>query len=498
MAAEAAGCSTMRVVLLLALSLLVQPAGPARGADPLARVIGAWEGTVAHGGERTRVILEFVRSRDNVVMLVSLPAIHAWRFPAAVATMHDARITAGSASIEFDPAADTLTTTIPSELVPKYPMKATLHRRGAVKPDPRPSIDAAQRQPAWTAALGAPAWADVAFFDGQVIAGAEDGTLRAFDTSGRARWTFTAGGAIRARASQIARDLLVQADDGMLYRVDGRTGTLRWRVKVSAPVKRVPLADPASRYENRASAVAVEGARLYLGTHDGQVLALDARDGRAIWSFKTGDAVIATPVLAHGRVYCGSFDGRVYALDAASGALVWKHDTGGAVTSAVAVSGDRILSGSRSYDFEGLDATTGAPAWTRYFWFSWVESPATVAGSSAYVGSSDAAKVFSIDTATGRVAWAADVGGSAWGQPAVGGDAVYQGVAGVLHYIAPHAGALVALDRSSGRVRWWYPARAPEPAPSTLAAYGFAGSVALGPRHVFAAGLDGVLYAFAR
>jgi outer membrane protein assembly factor BamB len=488
----------MRVALLLVLSLLIQRPVAPPAADPIDRVIGAWEGTVEHDGETRRVILEFARSGDRVIMAVSLPAIHAWRFPAAVATIEDGRITAGSATIEFDASANTLTTAIPSELVPKYALKTTLRRRGPVKPDPRPPLEAPRREPVWTARLGAPAWADVAFVDGQVIAGAEDGTLRAFDTRGRERWTFKADGAIRARVSPVARDVVVQADDGMLYRIDGRTGKMRWRVPVSAPITRVALADPASRYENRASAVAVEGDRLYAGTHDGRIAVLDARDGRALWAFRTADAVIATPVVAGGRVFCGSFDGNVYALDAATGALAWKHDTGGAVTSAVAVSGDRVLAGSRSYDFMALDAKTGARLWTRYFWFSWVESPATVMRSAAYVGSSDAAKVFSIDTSTGRVIWAADVGGSAWGQPAVTDAAVYQGVAGVLHYIAPHHAALAALDRSTGRALWTYAPPPPDPAPSTLTAYGFAGSVAVGGDLVFAAGLDGTLYAFRR
>ena len=153
------------------------------------------------------------------------------------------------------------------------------------------------------------------------------------------------------------------------------------------------LGDPASRYENRAPGVAVHGTRLITGTHDGRLLAVDARTGEIQWEFKTGDAVIATPVVANGRVFCGSFDGFVYALDAATGALAWKHDTGGPVTSAVAVSGDRVVAGSRSFDIEALDARTGAAAWTRYVWFSWVESPAAVFRSAIYVGSSDAAKI---------------------------------------------------------------------------------------------------------
>src|SRR3954464_13243365 len=386
-------------VALVALILQAVSAPPA--SEPADRILGAWQATLEHGGETREFIVEFVRSRDRVVMLASTPALHAWRFPVALVTMSGSRVTAGSAVMDFDEGAGTLTTTIPAELIPKYAIKTTFHRRGPVTPEPPAAIDAPVRQPAWTATLGAPAWADVAFLDGQVVVGAEDGRLHDFDPQGRERWTFKAGGAIRARAALAGRDIVVQADDGMLYRIDARSGKARWQVRIGAPLTRVAFADPSSRYENRAAGVAIDGERLVTATHDGVVLAVDARAGATVWTFKTGDAVVATPVVVGGRVFCGSFDGFVYALDASTGALLWKHDTGGAVTSAVARAGDRVISGSRSFDLESLDARSGAPAWTRYVWFSWVESPVTVFGPSAYVGSSDAAKIFSLDGATG-------------------------------------------------------------------------------------------------
>ncbi len=37
----------------------------------------------------------------------------------------------------------------------------------------------------------------------------------------------------------------------------------------------------------------------------------------------------SSPAVAGGRVYVGSNDGRLYALDLASGKVVWEHDEGG-------------------------------------------------------------------------------------------------------------------------------------------------------------------------
>jgi outer membrane protein assembly factor BamB len=113
-----------------------------------------------------------------------------------------------------------------------------------------------------------------------------------------------------------------------------------------------------------------------------------------------------------------------------------------------------------------------------------------------YIGSSDAAKVMAVEPGSGRSVWEADAYGSAWGRPAVTQARVYEGVAGVLPYAAPHRGAVMAFERSTGRLAWWYPAKRPDPAPKERTAYGFPASVAIGDGMVFAGALDGRLYAF--
>src|SRR5262249_10189185 len=158
----------------------------------------------------------------------------------------------------------------------------------------------------------------------------------------------------------------------------------------------------------------VTAKRLYLGTHDGKLLALDRANGRRVWEFAAQDAVLAAPALANGRLYFGSYDHFVYALDAESGKLLWKRDTRGAVVSTPAVAGDRVVVGTRAYDLLGLDAKSGAVAWKRYIWNSWVESSARITGGVAYVGSSDAANVYAFDAATGKPRWETDVFGWAW------------------------------------------------------------------------------------
>jgi outer membrane protein assembly factor BamB len=187
-----------------------------------------------------------------------------------------------------------------------------------------------------------------------------------------------------------------------------------------------------------------------------------------------------------GRVYAGSFNGWVVALDAARGKPLWKFDTRGAVVSTPAPAGDRLVVGNRTYDLLGLNARTGAVAWKRYIWGSWVESSASVLGDVAYVGSSDADAVFAIDARSGRRLWATDVHGWTWGQPAVTDRTVYAGVSGLVGYPVPQVAGVVAMDRATGAVRWHLETAAP-----AAGAFGIPGSVAVGGGRVYAGGLDG-------
>jgi outer membrane protein assembly factor BamB len=262
---------------------------------------------------------------------------------------------------------------------------------------------------------------------------------------------------------------------------------------VDEPIERLPFDDPKSRFDRFGSDVTVAGGRLYLGTHDGRMLAVDPAKGAIVWEFEAGDAVLAAPSVQKGRVYFGSYDNHVYALEEATGKLVWKTDTKGAVVStpALTAKGDLLLVGNRAYDLLGLDAKTGTVAWKRYIWFSWVESSVTIRDGIAYVGSSDAAAAYAFDARTGRPAWKSDVYGWAWGQPAVSPRRVYVGSSSQVGYLADHDGGVTALDRKTGSIVWRFPAARP-----ASGAYGFPGSPALGGGLVFASSLDGKVCAF--
>jgi len=71
--------------------------------------------------------------------------------------------------------------------------------------------------------------------------------------------------------------------------------------------------------------VAAGGNVVYFGSSsDHKIHALDAATGREKWSFYTGGPVRLSPTLAKDRLFVGSDDGFVYCLKAKDGQLIWK------------------------------------------------------------------------------------------------------------------------------------------------------------------------------
>lgn len=484
-----------RAGLLPIIAIACAASAPAAAA-PADDLAGIWAGTLAHDGDSTAIAFEFERAGgDTLRLFVSMPVIHLDRVPFGrfVPEARGDSIACGLFRVVLDTAGARLAGLMPAALVPVYAVPFELRRVERFAVPARAPLEAPVRRPLWTYGAGAPVWAGTRFADGAVYAGDTAGTVHALDAAtGAARWTFRAGGPVRVRPAVAGGAVWFQADDGVLYRLRAADGALQWKRRiVEQPVVRLPFSDPKSRYDRFGADVVVEGGLVFAGTHDGRLLALDAATGEERWSFRAGDAILAAPALAGGLLVFGSYDGRVYALDAGTGALRWSHDARAPVVSTPAFHAGAAIVGTRGYDLLALDLKDGTLRWKRYIWMSWVESSARIANGTAYVGSSDAAAVFAFDAAGGRPRWKTDVHGWSWGQPAVSGSRVYAGTAGQTGYPAAHRAEVLALDAASGAVLWRFPAGSPE-----AGAFGFPGSMSAGDGRVFAAGLDGRVYAF--
>src|SRR6266513_1904054 len=68
---------------------------------------------------------------------------------------------------------------------------------------------------------------------------------------------------------------------------------LLWTFKTGGPVK---------------SSAAIEQDRVFIGSQDGNLHALDFATGKQFWIFKTGGPVESSPLFLDGKVFAGSSD----------------------------------------------------------------------------------------------------------------------------------------------------------------------------------------------
>jgi len=87
-----------------------------------------------------------------------------------------------------------------------------------------------------------------------------------------------------------------------------------------------------------------------------QAVCLDEATGNEVWAVSINGNSTSTPAVHNGKVFIGSDDGNLYALDASDGSVIWTYLTGGQVWSAPAVSGDgKVCFGSLDHIIYCLD-----------------------------------------------------------------------------------------------------------------------------------------------
>ncbi|MFN8534206.1 MAG: PQQ-binding-like beta-propeller repeat protein [Dehalococcoidia bacterium] len=193
------------------------------------------------------------------------------------------------------------------------------------------------------------------------------------------------------------------------------------------------------------------------------------------WSQPIGRAPQGAPSLAGGRVFVGSGDGFLHALDALTGKPIWSKPLGGRLATPV-VDGTRVyaLTGTdSSYGMlYALETGDGREVWRRSVNANGHQSP--VVGNGQVVISSNRLYGFSVDT--GQQIWTyGDDTGVAY-EPAI--------VNGLV--VAADDGKLVALA-PSGQEVWW--------TTSNSGALGFRLRVSADGGTVYAGGFDGVIRA---
>ena len=120
-----------------------------------------------------------------------------------------------------------------------------------------------------------------------------------------------------------------------------------------------------------------------------------------LWKFKTGGQIHAAPVIANGILYIGSTDGKLYALDAKQWGIRWVFDAGDAIRYSATVFGNRVYFSARNNKVYALDAKTGEKLW-EFKSKNWMDAPPIVSDNKVYIGAFPS-KIYLLNAGTGNL-----------------------------------------------------------------------------------------------
>ena len=239
-------------------------------------------------------------------------------------------------------------------------------------------------------------------------------------------WSLDLLGVTNGATVPLAIDGIIYLTVGqsIVHAVDARTGRLLWRhdpevTKVAKRKLRITWGPRGIGYW--------EG-KIYVGTTDGRLIALDARDGRQVWSTQTVDpdnelTITGPPRLFNGKVIIGNAGsefganrGYVTAYDAGTGKQLWRF---------------WIVPGDPAEGFENAAMEMAAKTWTGDWW--------------KFGGGGQAWNAMTYDPAYNRV-YIGTGNGSPWNRKVRspgGGDNLF-------------LCSIVALDADTGEYVWHY------------------------------------------
>src|SRR6185369_4409310 len=172
------------------------------------------------------------------------------------------------------------------------------------------------------------------FYKDKVLFGSQDATLYCLDAAtGALAWKHTIGDQIRCSPTVVEGRAFLAGCDGKLHIIDLDKGEAINEVEIDAPTGSTP---------------GVGGDRVFFGTEGSTFFAIDWKEAKVAWTFKSQRNMPfrSSAAITKEAVIFGGRDKQIYALDPADGHELWKFATRSRVdTSPVAV-GSRVFVGS--------------------------------------------------------------------------------------------------------------------------------------------------------
>lgn len=205
--------------------------------------------------------------------------------------------------------------------------------------------------------------------------------------------------------------------------------------------------------------IAIDGGKLFATTGFGDVIAMNASDGKRLWTINIGVPIINAPVASGGRVFVSGQDNHFYAIAQADGRKLWDHqgigESAGILEStSAAVAGEFVIVPYTSGELFALRIQNGRPAWndmlTSTSGVTALSELDDIAGRPVVdrdmvIAISHSGLMVSIGLSSGDRNWTRDIAGIQ--TPWVAGDYIY---------VLSTDQQLICLTRKDGKIKWMH------------------------------------------
>ncbi len=254
----------------------------------------------------------------------------------------------------------------------------------------------------------------------------------------KVRWTYSAADAVDSSAAIVGDTVYIGSHSGELLALDVADGKLKWSYKTKEPIGE--------------SSPAVSDGLVFVGDLGGTFHAVKAADGTAAWTYKTQSEIKSSPVVVGDRVLIGSYDSSLYALSKKDGKLLWKLDTQNFVHGTPAIDGEVAYLAGCDEIFRAIRLSDGQPVYTVPI-EAYTGASVTVGAGRVFFGTFNN-EVVGLDLSGKRIFWRY--------QPTERQFPFYSSAAfdGTRLVLGGRDKAIHALDAKTGKPLWTFPTRA--------------------------------------
>ena len=278
-------------------------------------------------------------------------------------------------------------------------------------------------------------------------------SVNAAQSGMRERWSARIGAG--AEAGALSAQPLVAY--GRVYSMDAAGVITAFSLQDGSQVWRTPTKPKKMRSSNLGGGLTVADGTVFVVDGVAESLALDAHTGEIRWRVDVGTPGRSAPTVSAGHMVFGTIDERLIALEAANGRQLWSYAASASATivfgqPAPAIVDNVVLAGFGSGDVAAVRLETGEPVWSDTLGaaggrnslvdLSSIHGLPVISEGTAYVVS--LGQVLSaIDMRSGRRLWERTVSGK---------DGLV--VVGNWLFVLSADQQLACLDKTSGHVRW--------------------------------------------